>query len=80
MTPTPNSSWKDAFFLSTDNQFDPESDVRIGTESTFVGIGLDPGSSYEKMSIATAPVNLAAGEYFLIEQNTMPGLNCATVS
>ena len=64
-TGTPNTSWKDAFFLSTDNQFDPATDLRIGTEPTGFSLGLDAGDGYEKMRTVTTPADLAPGDYYL---------------
>lgn len=64
-TATPNTSWSDAFFLSADNQFSADTDLRLGTQGNFFGAGLEPGDSYSRQRALATPVNLDAGDYYL---------------
>ena len=61
-TPTPNSSWRDAFYLSTDEQFNPETDFFLGQRTHFGA--LDIGDFYEETATFTLP-NTLTGDFFV---------------
>ncbi len=58
---TPNYAWTDAFYLSTDTNFDPETDTFIG-EVTRYGF-LDIGEVYNNSATLTLP-NGISGTYY----------------
>ena len=59
-TPTPNSTWTDAFYLSTDDRLDTNTDIRLGTYR-HRGF-LDSGASYEQEVTFNLP-NGIEGDY-----------------
>lgn len=61
-TRTPNSFWRDGFYLSTDNQLDVESDLFLG-QRTHVG-ALDIGEFYDATATFTLP-NTLTGDFFV---------------
>ncbi|WYM00653.1 MAG: Calx-beta domain-containing protein [Gloeotrichia echinulata CP02] len=60
-TATPNSSWTDTFYLSTDTQLDPNTDLKLGERSRFGT--LDIGASYDNSATFTLP-NGFSGTYY----------------
>ncbi|WP_198648553.1 CARDB domain-containing protein, partial [Cyanothece sp. BG0011] len=61
-TETPNGSWIDTFYLSTDEDFDPITDIRLGSVNRY-GI-LNPGDSYERTA-NFALSNTLTGTYYV---------------
>ncbi|AFY39930.1 RHS repeat-associated core domain protein [[Leptolyngbya] sp. PCC 7376] len=61
-TTTPNSSWQDAFYLSSTPDFDPDTALKL-REVTHSG-RLDPETTYENSVSLTLP-NEVSGEYFI---------------
>ncbi len=61
-TPTPNSSWQDSFYLSADNQFEPDSDLFLGQRTRFGA--LDIGEFYSETATFTLPHTLR-GDFFV---------------
>jgi subtilase family serine protease len=59
-TATPNSSWQDAFYLSADDQLDPNTDLFLGTKNHY-GV-LDAGVSYDSSATFSLPDGLT-GNY-----------------
>ncbi len=60
-TATPNSSWTDTFYLSTDTQLDPNTDLKLGERGRFGT--LDIGASYDNSATFTLP-NGFSGTYY----------------
>jgi subtilase family serine protease/protocatechuate 3,4-dioxygenase beta subunit len=61
-TETPNYFWTDTFYLSTDNQFDPATDIQLGSVTQY-GI-LNPGDGYDRTANFTLS-NTLTGTYYL---------------
>jgi subtilase family serine protease len=61
-TTTPNSSWQDRLYLSTDNVFDPSTDLLIGTRTRFGALA--PETFYDDSITGTLPHGLE-GEFFV---------------
>jgi CARDB/Calx-beta domain/Bacterial pre-peptidase C-terminal domain/RTX calcium-binding nonapeptide repeat (4 copies) len=61
-TITPNTSWSNAFYLSTDSQFDG-SDILLGVQRSYGA--LDAGASNNKTLLATLPNGLE-GTYYIL--------------
>jgi RHS repeat-associated protein len=61
-TTTPNYSWADRFYLSLDNQLDPNTDLYIGNQSHYGSLA--PDESYSSNFSYTLP-NTLAGNYYL---------------
>lgn len=60
---TPNSAWTDAFYLSSDEALDPETDILLG-ERTHFG-ALVPDAGYDR-EVAFSVPNGLEGEFFVI--------------
>ena len=60
---TPNSSWTDAFYLSTDTAFDPETDVRFGERTHFGALASDAGNDN---SVTLTVPNGLSGNFFVL--------------
>ncbi|MBE9039148.1 CARDB domain-containing protein, partial [aff. Roholtiella sp. LEGE 12411] len=63
-TATPNSSWNDTFYLSTDTQLDTNTDFKLGERSRFGT--LDIGASYDNSAIFTLPNGLSGTYYAFV--------------
>jgi subtilase family serine protease len=63
-TATPNSSWTDAFYLSTDTQLDTNTDFKLGERSRFGT--LDIGVSYDNSATFTLPNGLSGTYYAFV--------------
>jgi Subtilase family/SdrD B-like domain/Cadherin-like/Putative Ig domain/CARDB/Domain of unknown function (DUF4114)/Bacterial pre-peptidase C-terminal domain len=61
-TETPNYSWTDTFYLSVDDKFDVDSDVRLG--SIGHSGNLDAGASYDNSASFTLD-NQLTGDYYV---------------
>ncbi|WP_231607038.1 cadherin-like domain-containing protein [Crocosphaera watsonii] len=61
-TPTPNSSWRDRFYLSTDEELDTATDFFLGHRNHFGA--LDIGQSYDATATFTLP-NTFTGDFFV---------------
>jgi hypothetical protein len=64
---TPNSSWYDAFYLSSDTTLDAE-DLYLGRVSHYGA--LDLGESYTRTATATLPNGLAGDYYVLVHTDS----------
>src|SRR5690606_631198 len=64
-TATLATSWRDAFFLSTDDQLDVASDLRIGTQGITLPNGLAADAGYSRVRSLATPADLASGQYYL---------------
>ncbi|MBI2875792.1 MAG: right-handed parallel beta-helix repeat-containing protein, partial [Candidatus Tectomicrobia bacterium] len=63
-TATPNASWTDSFYLSTDAQLDPETDLFLGDRTHFGA--LDVGASYDGTATFTLPNGLSGTFYAFV--------------
>jgi subtilase family serine protease len=61
-TETPNSSWTDTFYLSSDNQLNTATDINLGSVSRY-GI-LNPDDGYDRIANFTLP-NTLTGTYYV---------------
>jgi subtilase family serine protease/alpha-tubulin suppressor-like RCC1 family protein len=61
-TITPNRAWTDTFYLSTDDQLDPRTDLRLGSKSHFGALA--PDAEYGHYLDFTLP-NTVLGTYYL---------------
>ncbi|MCL1475465.1 CARDB domain-containing protein [Argonema antarcticum] len=60
-TATPNFSWLDTFYLSTDSQLNPDTDLKLGTQSHFGALDVD--ASYNGSATFVLP-NAIEGTYY----------------
>ena len=63
-TETPNARWTDAFYLSADEQLNPDADMLLGTR--YHRGALDPGESYEASAFFTLPVGFEGTFYVFV--------------
>ncbi|MDB9426220.1 CARDB domain-containing protein, partial [Microcystis aeruginosa CS-564/01] len=61
-TRTPNNSWNDSFYLSTDNKLDIATDYKLGDRSRFGALNVD--ESYTASATFTLP-NTLTGTFYL---------------
>ncbi|WP_197480191.1 CARDB domain-containing protein, partial [Anabaena sp. 4-3] len=63
-TPTPNSLWIDSFYLSTDTELDPNTDLKLGERTRFGA--LDIGNGYDNSATFTLPNGLSGTYYAFV--------------
>ena len=63
-TATPNASWTDSFYLSTDTVLDPLTDLFLGDRTHFGA--LDIGAAYENAATFTLPDGLSGNFYAIV--------------
>jgi subtilase family serine protease len=66
-TPAPNSTWTDAFYLSTDSQLDVGTDIRLATKSIFGPLA--DGASYTNTVQLTLPNGISGSYYVLVKSD-----------
>ena len=64
-TATPNGSWTESFYLSTDDRLDPGTDLLLGSRKHYGGLGTDV---YEDKSITLTLPDGLSGDYYIILQ------------
>ena len=64
-TATPNASWTDSFYLSTDTVLDPLTDLFLGDRTHFGA--LDIGASYENAATFTLADGLSGNFYAIVD-------------